>query len=242
VSLAATQVIAPQRTPYFRGIVRLSDLSLRYSLPSAFYVMAAEGGPYDNGYDPGSKRIRRCVTDLRRQGFELGYHAGYRTLGDPSRLAAEKARLDPILGESRYGGRQHFLRFRVPDTWRHWESVGLEYDSSLTFADHEGFRCGTCHPYRPFDFEQNRELDIWEAPLIVMDGTLRTYRGLTPEQGEASVRELARRCREVEGTFTLLWHNSSLSGDWDEWGDAYERMLSDLKALRREPSEEVAGS
>jgi hypothetical protein len=136
--------------------------------------------------------------------------------------------MDTLLGKTNYGGRQHFLRFQVPDTWRHWEQVGLSYDATLGYADHEGFRCGTCHPFRPFDVEQNRELDLWEVPLIVMDGTLHNYRQLTPEQGEARILELAHRCQQVEGTFTLLWHNSSLSGDWLPWSKVYRRVIREL--------------
>ena len=200
--LAADQWLAPQRTPYLRGVRRLADLSRRHGLASAFYVMATEPSRYDSGYDPTSRRLRRCLSELTREGFELGYHASYDSLGKPSRLAIEKARLDSVLPTSRYGGRQHYLRFRVPDTWRDWESVGLAYDSTLTFADHEGFRCGTCHAYRPFDLERDREMDIREVPLIVMDGTLRQYRRLDPETAEAAVLALSDRCRAVEGTFT----------------------------------------
>lgn len=229
---AATEVMSPRRSAYYRGILHLSEISRRYRMPSAFYFMAAEPSANDRGYDPGSRLIRRCIEELRRGGFELGYHAGYQTLGDPARLASEKARLDAILGESRYGGRQHFLRFRVPDTWRDWEKTGLTYDSTLSFADHEGFRCGTCHPYRPFDLEQNRELGLWEVPLIVMDGTLRQYRGLTPEEGRRRILSLADQCRAVEGTFTLLWHNSSLDGEWSGWGEAYESVVGALASRR----------
>ena len=218
--------IFPDRDPYLQGIHFLAELSHGYGLSDdAFYFMAAGPGPFGCGYDPASPLVRRCIEDLREQGFEIGLHAGYHTFNDPERLAEEKAQLDAVLGETQYGGRQHFLRFQVPDTWRHWEQAGLTYDSTMTYADHEGFRCGTCHPFRPFDVERNRELNLWELPLIVMDGTLHQYRGLTPEQGEARILELARRCKQVEGTFTLLWHNSSLDGEWRAWGEMYRQIL-----------------
>ena len=109
--------------------------------------------------------------------------------------------------------------------------VGLAYDSTMTYADHEGFRCGTCHPFHPFDTAQDRELDLWEVPLVVMDGTLCNYRDLTTEQGAARILELARRCKQVEGTFTLLWHNSSITGSWEEWFDMYARVLKRISQM-----------
>ena len=175
---------------------------------------------------PRSAKARECLEALRGGGFEIGLHAGYRTLGDSGRLAEEKGRLAGILGHGRFGGRQHYLRFRVPDTWRDWESVGLTYDSTLTFFDHEGFRCGTCHPYRPFDLERNRELGLWEIPLIVMDGTLRDYRRLSPAAAATHALALAKRCEAVGGTFALLWHNSSLEGSWRAWSEVYEGLVA----------------
>jgi len=77
-------------------------------------------------------------------------------------------------------------------------------------------------------------MDILEIPLIVMDGTLRQYRKLTPQEGEERILTLAQRCKNVNGVFTLLWHNTSLFGDWKEWGDMYQRVLPKLAKLRDE--------
>jgi hypothetical protein len=226
-----TQTITPTQTSYFRGISTLSKLSHRHGIASAFYFMAAEPGPFDNGYDLSSPMLRRCIKALQDNGFQIGFHAGYHTLNDPERLAAEKARFDAAMGIEHYGGRQHYLRFRVPDTWRHYEQLGLAYDSTVVYADYEGFRCGTCHPFRPFDIEEDRELDLWERPLIAMDGTLHQYRGLMPEEGEARILELATRCKAVEGTFALLWHNASLDREWRPWAEMYQRVVRALAEM-----------
>ncbi len=31
------------------------------------------------------------------------------------------------------------------------------------------------------------------------------------------ILELMEKCYEVEGTFSLLWHNTSVSDDWEDW-------------------------
>ena len=49
-----------------------------------------------------------------------------------------------------------------------------------------------------------------ERPLHVMDGSLFDYMKLTPDAALPAVLTLARECRRYQGTFTLLWHNSSL--------------------------------
>ena len=227
-----SQTVAPAQTTYFKGIQALVDVSCEQGLGNdAFYLMAATPGNLDNDYDPDSPLMRACIDNLQRQGFELGFHASYHSLDDPERLIEEKNRLQAIIGQRVQGGRQHYLRFLVPDTWRHWEEAGLTYDATMGYADHEGFRCGTCHPFRPYDLERNRGLNLWEHPLIVMEKTLRDYRGLTPEQAEVRILELAHRCRRVGGEFTLLWHNSSLSGEWRHWALMYRRVVGTLAEM-----------
>jgi len=221
------QMTTPSRDPYFQSLLALARISEETGLSTdAFYFMTALRAPYDDGYDPASQPISSLISDLRSRGFEIGLHAGYHTFNNPERLVIEKARLERLLGDGHFGGRQHYLRFRVPDTWRHWERVGLVYDSTMGYADHEGFRCGTCHLFRPFDIEQNRELDLLEYPLIVMDDTLRSYRRMTPKQSEKRILELARRCRQVEGTFTLLWHNTCLMSE--PWINIYCQIIRKL--------------
>ncbi|MEM1953248.1 MAG: polysaccharide deacetylase family protein [Candidatus Caldarchaeum sp.] len=222
------QWVNPALDPALQGCYELADLSEQHGFRSAFYFMAAQRSSLDSGYDPCAKPVQQLISDLRQRGHEAGFHPGYQTFANPERFYQEKQRMDAALGESRYGGRQHYLRFQVPETWRLWEEVGLAYDSTVGYADHEGFRCGTCHPFQPFDIARNRPLDLWEIPLIVMDGTLKQYRNLTPEQGEERILILAQRCKAVNGTFTLLWHNTSLYDDWEPWGHMYQRILPKL--------------
>ncbi|MFB3789245.1 MAG: polysaccharide deacetylase family protein [bacterium] len=227
-------LINPQTDPHLQGIELLAHLSEIHGFQSAFYFMGARRSAMDIGYDPASPIAQSCLADLRRRGHEIGFHAGYYTFEDPERFAEEKARLTQSLGNGRLGGRQHYLRFRAPDTWRIWEKNGMAYDSTLSYAEQEGYRCGTCHPFQPYDLVHNRPLDILEIPLIIMDGALRQYRKLTPEEGEQRILTLAQRCKNVNGAFTLLWHNTSLAGDWREWGEMYRRVLPQLARLRDE--------
>jgi hypothetical protein len=221
----AQAFLRPEKDHHWRGIYQLAEWSEQHGLRGSFYFMAAQPDLRDKGYDPQSPLIQRCLADLRQRGHEIGFHPGYRAFEDPRRFMAEKERMDAALGYEIYGGRQHYLRFRAPDTWRQWEQARLTYDSTLSYADHEGFRCGTCHPYHPFDIEQDRQMDLLEVPLIVMDATLKQYRHLTPEAGQECILTLAQRCQQVGGVLTLLWHNNSLLNNWQPWAAMYRQLL-----------------
>jgi len=226
-----TQLFDPQLGEKYLAIYELANRSKEQGLKSRFYFMAAKASLKQQGYNPAGSLVQKAFRFLQQQGHEIGFHPGYTTFENPGVLSQEKECLENALGEKVLGGRQHFLRFRVPYTWRHWEQVRLKYDSTLGYADHEGFRCGTCHPYKPFDLEQDREIDLLEIPLIVMDTTLIEYRKMTITEGRKSILELARKCVEVEGKFTLLWHNVTLVGKYIDWGNMYIEILPKLKKL-----------
>lgn len=232
------QIAAPENTSRYRGIHTLANLSQRHHMDSAFYFMTLDHHSPEYNYDIDSPLVQACIKTLQSQGMEIGLHPGHRTLDAPRQLAREKARLDAVLGKEKYGGRQHSLLFQVPDTWRHWELVGLTYDSTLGYADREGFRCGTCYPYQPFDLESDRVLTLWEIPLIVMDITLHKYRKLTPGEAKRSILELARRCKVVGGVFTLLWHNTSLHGMWRGWRDMYQQTIEALAEMEKKSAKQ----
>jgi hypothetical protein len=220
----------PENDLYFKSIRILSKLELEESIPSAFYFKTARQSKLDDEYDIGSVYGKRLIKDLLMQGREIGFHAGYNTYNNQELLLHEVTSFEQITGLNRntLGGRQHYLRFKVPDTWRHWEVVGLKYDSSMGYAEHEGFRCGTCHPFQPYDIEKDRPLNLMEIPLIVMDGVLKQRRKYSPIKSLVRINYLMNKCRRVEGIFTLLWHNSSVSEDWESWFKIYQEFLYSL--------------
>ena len=177
--------------------------------------------------------IQKVIRKIEENGFEIGLHPSFGSFENPDLINKEKRKLEEHISHPLEGGRHHYLRVKTPHTWRNWEETGLKYDNSYTFAEHEGFRCGTCFPYKVFDIEQNKELDFIEIPLIVMDTTLKNYRKLPLEVAKERIFYLARICKSVGGCFSLLWHNSSFTQSWEKWGDEYEEIIKDLSLLKK---------
>jgi len=224
-------VLHPEKDPFYLSINQLANISEQTGFRSAFYFMTANPSRFDSGYDLSTPFIYRCIKDLMKRGHEIGFHAGYNTFNNPNLFAKEKERLQEILRIKEFGGRQHYLRFQVPSTWYIWEKEQMKYDSTLGYADYEGFRAGTCHPFPPFDLKQNRIINLHEVPLIAMDGTLKSYRKLSPLEAKKRILLLAQRCKRVHGTFTLLWHNTSLVGNWQSWAKIYPEIINELSLL-----------
>ncbi|MBQ2076541.1 MAG: hypothetical protein II471_03415, partial [Bacteroidales bacterium] len=125
--------------------------------------------------------------------------------------------------------RQHFLRFDVRKTPQVWQERGIRSDSTLGFPERDGFRCGTCHPYPLYDIENDCALEVVEHPLVAMDTTLFQYRELTKEDAFASICRLYERCKVVDGDFVMLWHNTTMFGEFKSWYEnVYLKFLNSL--------------
>ena len=196
-------------SPELRALREGVLLSTECNLDLAIYWKASPPGPRDSGYDPCDPRVRQVIDWLGGLGVESGVQPGYTTFRSPERLRREINALKEVLGDQPLGGRQHYLRW-CPDTWIHWESCGLAYDSSVGYAEQVGFRAGTCIPYRPWLLSLNRQAKLLEIPLIVMDRSLLGYMHLTPEETVPVVMTYLDRCRAVGGVLGVIWHNNTL--------------------------------
>jgi peptidoglycan/xylan/chitin deacetylase (PgdA/CDA1 family) len=190
----------------------------RHGLKTTFFVKAGVSDPLvDEKYCLESPPVADILREIHERGHELGLHPSYHTYRDRPRLNAEFATLlkaADYLGirQTAWGGRQHYLRFAVPETWRGYAEVGLSYDATLAHADQPGFRCGTCYEFPVYDLEQRCLLPLRERPLTVMEVTLLDgrYLGLAAEQAYDRITRLADACRRFNGRFSLLWHNNAL--------------------------------
>jgi hypothetical protein len=196
----------------------IMDLSEKHALRSSFYFIPdRSAGMIDGNYSIDGPWIRGLLRRVHERGHEVGLHLSYNTFRDPPRVRREfdlllKATESEGISQRAWGGRQHYLRWEAPTTWQAWADAGLDYDSTLSFADRIGFRCGVCYDYSVFNLRTRVALRLRERPLIVMeDSALRErYMNLTFEQARREIGKLKERCKQFEGDFTLLWHNHRL--------------------------------
>ncbi|NMD42522.1 MAG: hypothetical protein GYA86_04330 [Firmicutes bacterium] len=196
----------------------IMDLSERNNLRSTFYFKTSCTNPcYDDNYSIKHPYIRQLLQDIYDRGHVIGLHPSYETYLSLEQIQEEFYRLllvceEEGIKQERWGGRQHYLRWKVPITWRNWAQAGLDYDSSLAYAEHAGFRCGICYEYPVYDLEQRKILSLFERPLVVMEGSVmgKQYMNLSGENALNYILMLKDRCCLFDGNFTLLWHNSYL--------------------------------
>lgn len=202
--------------PYVSGMLDLLKVSVENNFDSKFYFKALSGGE-DCSYNIFSDKTKRCIDRVVAAGKSVGLHGGLDSYSSVDVYMDEKRKLEQVLGKELDSSRQHFLRFDVHSTLQVWQKCGVGHDFTLGFPEHEGFRCGTCHPYRLYDVDNDCVTNVVEHPLIAMDTTLFQYRNLTENEAFDSIRRLYERCVAVEGDFVLLWHNTTMFGKLESW-------------------------
>jgi hypothetical protein len=201
----------PHRTDPFWTFPLILDGEDVRGVSSTFYVIARHTHKQDgNQPETYARHIPQALQLVTDAGREVGLHgndADRLALGD---LEEDRHSLSGRAGRAVTGIRYHYLRALYHETLPLLEQAGFTYDTTLAFAEHEGFRCGCSFPFQPYSLAEERPLHLVELPLAVMDGSLQEphYRGLSAEDAEFVAASVLGRALRSGGAVSLLWHNN----------------------------------
>jgi hypothetical protein len=199
--------------PYYHSVDWIMDVNERAGNRVAFnFIPENTDAALDGISLIDESPIKAMMKRIGDRGHEIGIHPGYNTYLSRRAIASGKNKLQRALDQQRIpqriaGGRQHYLRWstRTPSLW---EAAGLEYDSTLGYAEHCGFRCGTSHEFPMYDLHERRVLKLRQRPLICMEFSVAVLMGYGfTDAGLEVMRRLKDAARRFDGIFTLLWHN-----------------------------------
>jgi len=202
------------------AVDRLLKVEDALGVKAAYYFQALVPGDEDFNYT--LDEVAHQWAAVRDQGHEIGLHGGHRAHAQAEVLAEERDRMHRATGLAPAGYRNHFLRFRLPATWKLLAEQGFVYDTTYGWSDLAGFRNGMCHPFRPTDPITGRREGILEIPLIVMDATFMFNMKLDEPTAWELCTRLMDRAQENRGVLTVLWHNNYMH---TAWGALYERIV-----------------
>ncbi len=188
----------------------LIDLERKLGINSTYYFLSRHNKKIDSQYCFDDKKIKQLVSTLQSHNFEVGLHGSYYSYLDNELMSNQIEGLSDISKERIVGNRQHFLRIKNPDTFMILQNLGIKYDNTLTFAEIDGYRNGYCYPFHPFDFNNNKMLDIWSMPLIMMEISVLNYSKGSIEVLSDKVNYHIEEAQKFGGLFSLLWHNCRL--------------------------------
>jgi len=186
------------RDPY-DNMSYVADIEAARGHRSSFFFLSA-------GYDlrPRSKQLG----SLASSGWEVGLHGDFGTHDSSDKMKLAVSEFRSATGINPVGVREHYLKFDFDATWEVMEKAGFLYDTTVGNTDRLGFRLGLCTPFHP-PGDGWKPLKLLELPLVLMDTTLWGYLRRSETEGLYDFQELMTKVREVNGLFTILWHQEA---------------------------------
>ena len=180
-----------------------------------------------------SEETLNLVNDIYNRGHNIGIHPGYFTSEKKEDFDISVKRFTSILEKKgikldKIISRQHYLRWNSRVTPKILNECGIYQDSSLSFHDHAGFRCGTCHEFYLYNLTERCTTKVLELPLIAMDASIISLKygglGFSKEAYNYFI-DLKNTVKMFNGKFVILWHNSFFEDD--ESRRFYESLIAD---------------
>jgi hypothetical protein len=219
-------VLAGTRRDPFDTYETLFAIQQKYGIKCIYFFLLGDYGENDKNVSVSRRKFQSLINAIADYN-EVGIHPSYASNTFQSRIKLEQNRLQKVIKRPVIKSRQHFLKLEFPATYRNLIECDITDDYTMGYASEPGFRAGTCHTYRFFDLEYDCLAPLYIHPFVVMDATLNFYRKFRPEEVMSYVGPLIREVKNVNGRFTLLWHNETLSGKkpWEGWKDVYEEIV-----------------
>jgi hypothetical protein len=191
-----------------------------YGAKSTFFLLpnntVGPNGTPNADYHIRQKVIEQQIKILDDAGSEIAVHGSTNTPGDSINLLIETHIIREILNQPfdsqiPIGNRFHYLKWEPSITPLVLECVPFDYDTTLAFAEHFGFRHSYCQPFYPFNFERIQAADFLEIPLNVMDATLHhpNYLQLVPDDILPALQPMFAEIKRFGGVASVLWHNQN---------------------------------
>jgi len=205
---------------YLDNIAGIIDIERMLGVNSLFYFLNGTGGRF------GARSGLELIPAARKHipsGWDIGIHYNYDTLLDAERFSAQLRQLKSVTGGQIISGRAHYLRFDPEKSFSFLSSMGICCDETAGYSDCIGYRCGIAGPFQPYDPAAGKALNLWEVPLVIMDGTLMNqYCTKAPQV----FRNMMSHISKVGGAISLLCHPGLFfNPEFSEMRGVYRRLF-----------------
>jgi hypothetical protein len=195
-----------------------------------YFFLLGDYGRFDKNLPHTNQQYQSLIKSIAKK-YSIGLHPSYASSKKKGKdkLVTEKRRLEDICGCTVTASRQHFLRLKLPRSYRRLLKLGITKDFTMGYPAQTGFRAGICSPYYFYDLKKESTTNLLIVPFQVMDGTLRHYMQLSPEAAIEEIKALMLEVKNVGGTFVSIWHNETVN-NMEQW-QGYQKVFEEMNKL-----------
>ncbi|MCC6837271.1 MAG: polysaccharide deacetylase family protein [Bacteroidia bacterium] len=214
-----------EKDPYDTYDFQLEILR-KHKFKSIYFFLLGDYGVNDKNLPIESKKFQSLIKTLGDYA-DVGIHPSYGSNKSKEQLKKEVGRLSKVLHRDVTKSRQHFLKLTLPETYRNLIDLDIKDDYTMGFASQVGFRASICTPFNFYDLDMELETKLKIHPFAIMEGTLKYYMKVKPEDAMKRIKPLINEVKAVNGDFMSLWHNDTLNNQnlWIGWQKVYQEMV-----------------
>ena len=196
--------------------------------PYYFFLLAETPRGYDKNISPSNKHLQQLIA-YHAARDKVGIHPSWQSGDDKRLLKEEIGWLEFITGQKPKYSRQHYIRFRLPETYEELIGTGLEKDFSMGYGDVNGFRASIASSFKWFNLTKNEATPLVIFPFCFMDANGFYEQKVTAQQAFSELMQFYYVVKKVNGMLITIWHNNFLGGEkqFKAWKNVYELFLKE---------------
>jgi hypothetical protein len=166
--------------------------------------------------------IIKLVSDYSKIGLKLSFFA----LSNLDTLKNEKADIESITNRDLTISRNSFSKVNLPINYRNLIKLNIREDYTMGYVNKIGFRASTCTPFLFYDIDNDIQTPLLINPYNLMDYSLLKISSFLDKKEK--VIALIEKVKSVNGTFTSVFHNYSLSNEirWTRFKEIFEIIIN----------------
>jgi hypothetical protein len=179
----------------------------QYQQPITFFILMKEGGKDSLNLN---NHLKGSLIQSLQQFGNVGIHPSYKSSDNHECLVKEITLLEDILHQKVQQSRQHFLRWKMPDTFVALSNNGITNDYSLGYYDQPGFMCATSTPFPFYHLKEEKSLPLTLHPFCWMDSMNQYYRIMEMSEALQEVLLYMNRANIANSKAMFVFHNDNL--------------------------------
>lgn len=156
---------------------------------------------------------------------KVGLKASYFALDDISLLKKEKKTIEAIVNYELQASRHSFSKLNLPKSYRHLVELEIHEDYTMGYIKDLGFRAGTCTPFLFYDLDYEVQTPLQIHSFHCLDAALLKHQSQLDKK--EAIQRIVNEVKQVNGTFTPVFHNYSFSDDdlWNGYRELFTMIL-----------------
>ena len=226
--LARLSFATRQKVDPYDNYIFIIEESYKRNIKPYFFFLLGTFGKHDKNIPASKSNMKRLISDLALD-HKVGIHPSYRSNKSLKKHYSEIKTLSDIIGKPVNMSRQHFLKMRMPVTYKNLLKFEITEDHTMGYSETYGFRAGTSVPFFFYDLSLEKSTTLTIVPFALMDSTFKYHLRTNPDDTFDKYKKIIDKVKATNGTLVTLWHNDNFEPNTKKgriWRDTFVKVLN----------------